>query len=83
MRPLLRVKLFDEFGEVCADNESTTAIELWRIMQSIDFVRGTLRATYNKGEYNEASFTTLSQAKAISALFSEKSLLDYIYSGEM
>jgi hypothetical protein len=83
MKPLLRMRLYDEFGEVCAENESTTATDLWGLMRSVDFTRGTLRATYDKGVYNEASFDTPGQAKALSALFCEKSLLSYLFSKEL
>ena len=83
MKPLLTVKLYDSNIDVCADICTDKVTEVWKLLKDIDFTGGTIRADYNDGMYNEASFKDARQAKVLTALFREKSLLAYLYNGEL
>ena len=83
MKPRLKVKLYDSYGEVCAKGESEVVSDITALLKETEFVRGTVRATYIDGMYNEASFTNATHCKLLITLFREKPLLHYIYGRDL
>lgn len=83
MKPILRIRLFDEDNDKIAELETTVIKEMYKLLTSCEFHSGTIRATYEDDVFNEASFTNQTQCKILASVFREKPLLDFIYNKEL
>lgn len=82
MKPIMKVKLFDQNDDKIAEIETEQITKLYDLFKACDFVRGTIRVTYSDDMYNEATFVNQTQCKVLASVFKEKPLLDYIYNRE-
>jgi len=82
MKPIIKIKIYDQNKEKSGEFESITFAKLARELRTCDFDYGVLRVTYAPDEWNEATFTKIDQARKLSTLFREKSLLKFLDYGK-
>lgn len=83
MKPIIRIRLYDENNDVIAELETDLVGKTYDFLKVCDFKYGVMRATYEPNYYNEATFNKVGQAKVLLSVFREKPLLDFIYQGDL
>jgi len=83
MKPIIKVKLFDTFGDKVAELETEHVTKLYSLFKTCEFDYGVIRITYAKDMYNEATFKTKTECKVLASVFKEKPLLKFIYDKDL
>lgn len=82
MKPNITIKLYNSEDRI-AKLETTKVKDVWQILKDVEFDYGTIRIDYDDGMFNEASFSTDRECKLLMSIFREKSLLEYLYGGNL
>jgi len=82
MKPSITLKLYNTEDRI-AKLETNKVKDVWQILKEVDFTYGTIRVEYQDGMFNEASFSTDRECKLLLSIFREKSLLEYLYGGNL
>lgn len=83
MKPIIKIRLYSENGDKTDELETQLVKDIYQLLKVCDFSHGTLRATYEKDVFNEATFKSQTECKILLTLFREKPLLRYIYDGDL
>lgn len=79
----INLKFYDTNDDLSGKYETSEPVEAIDEVEKTEYERASIRFSYDDGSYNEASFNNLRDAKLLIALFSPRSLIEYLRRNEI